>query len=218
MGPTPNDVDGNSEAFIFTTGYPRTGSVATRAAILPRQRKRNPRRDRIGTQPIDGTGRAIRLPGQADPPTVGLEQMAEPDLFLIGYQGIQVKLNLIRVRLGTEPQTLREASHVGVHADRRLAIGVAPQDVGRLPAHPWQGQEILECPRDLALEPGDDLLTTLLNGFGLVPVKARGADLFLEDGPVRTGPVLRRSILSKETRRDLVHALIGTLCCQDQRD
>jgi hypothetical protein len=108
-----------------------------------------------------------------------LEKVTKTDLSLVGDQRIQVKLNFVRIVLGCKSKALREPSHVGIHADSRLVKGVAPQDIGSLSPHAWQGHEILESLWNLAAEPVAKHLTTRPDGLGLVPVKPGRADLRL---------------------------------------
>jgi hypothetical protein len=120
---------------------------------------------------MNRAGRTLGLPRNADGPTVRLEKVAETDLYLVGDQRIQVKLNLVRIGLGCEFQALSDAGHMGIYTDGGLAKGVAPQDVGSLSPHTWQGHEILDSLWNLATEPVAERLTTRPDGLGLVPVK-----------------------------------------------
>jgi hypothetical protein len=126
---------------------------------------------------MNRAGRTLGLPRNADGPTVRLEKVAETDHYLVGDQRIQVKLNLVRIVLDCESQALSEAGYMGIHADSRLVKGVAPQDIGSLSPHAWQGHKILESLWNLATEPVAEHLTTRPDGLGLVPVKPGRADL-----------------------------------------
>lgn len=87
---------------------------------------------------IHGTTGAVWLPRQADRSAMRLEQMAKANLRPVGHQWVQVDFNLVGVGLGGQSQPLRQSAQVSVHPNGGLAKGVAPEDVGRLPAHARQ--------------------------------------------------------------------------------
>ena len=71
----------------------------------------------IGTKRPDYTARTARALGEANTPAVVLEEMAEPYTLLFRHKRYEIEFDLVRIGVLRESQSLREAHHVGVHAD-----------------------------------------------------------------------------------------------------
>src|SRR5258706_182221 len=78
--------------------------------------------------------------------------------------GGQLRLHLVRVRVRGPAEPLRQAKHVCINADSRDPEGVTEENVGGLPSHPVQRQEVLESVGDLAAVAIQELLAAELQG------------------------------------------------------
>lgn len=144
--------------------------------------------------------------------------MTEADLMARRDDANQICLDLIGVGGRGEPEALREARHVRIDADCRYGKGIAEQDVGGLAADSRQGEERVPVARDLAAKSVDEGLAAGANGLGLLPEKAGRPDPLLELTLGHLGEIARGAQPPKETRGHLVHAGIGALGGENERD
>ncbi len=71
-----------------------------------------------------------------------LQQVAEADALFRWYERDEIKFNLVRIGVSRETQSLRKSHHMGIDADRRLAEGIAEDDVRCFSTHAGQRQKI----------------------------------------------------------------------------
>ena len=128
----------------------------------------------------------------------------------------QVRLDLVRVGLTRQTQSLRQTQDVGVDSDRLPAESIAEQNVGGLPPHARQGQEIVEPVWNSTFEARDDRRAAALDQFCLVAVKIDFPDIVLQLPFRRPRVVARATILLKETPRDLIDKIIPRLGRENQ--
>lgn len=146
------------------------------------------------------------------------QEVAELEPLGSGDDLHEAALDLVPRLLPGQPQPLRQPHHVGVDGDPLDdAVGVAEDDVRRLPGHPLEPGQLLHRPGDLAAVLLDDGPAGLLDEPGLLPVEPQRPDGLLQLLPRRTGVVLRRPIPLEEARGDLVHLGVGGLRRQDGR-
>lgn len=204
--------------YFLLSSIPHRGVGGNRGSVLPPGRDWNARPGGIGALAKNGTGRTLGFPRETDGPAVGLEQVAETDFHSVSHQRIQIKLNLIRVGLSGESQTLGKTGYMGIHADRGLPKDITQQNIGGFSAHSREGHEVFEFSRDLATEPIDEGLTTPLDCPGLVPVKPGRTDLCLQRTGGGASPVTSTPILLEEHCGNLIDPLVRALGRQDQGD
>ena len=136
----------------------------------------------------------------------------------LGHQGHQVELNLYRVLLAREPQTLGNPAYVGVHHQTRDVEGVAQDDVGRLAADPRQFYQFIQGSRYLAAEFLHQGLANSLEALGFLMVKTGGIDGLLQVREVGSRVVGRSGVLAEYGRGDLVNPDIGALGREHRSD
>src|SRR5690606_31173662 len=87
-------------------------------------------------------------PGRADASAVEDQSVVEEHPLLGRERLLQVKLDLVRVRVARERQAPGDPTHVRVHRDRLAPERVGQHHVGRLAAHAREGRQLLHGIRD----------------------------------------------------------------------
>ena len=204
--------------YFLLSSIPHRGVGGNRGSVSAPGRNWNARPGGIGALAKNRTSRTLGLPRKTDGPAVRLEQVAETDFHLIGDQRIQIKLNLIRVRLSGESEALGKTGYMGIHTDSGLAKDITQQDIGGFSAHSREGDEVRKLLRNPVAEPIDEGPTTPLDRPGLVPVKPGRTDLCLQCTGGRASPVTSIPVLLEERCGNLVDSLVRALGRQDQGD
>ena len=84
---------------------------------------------RIGAERANRALRAGRFFGNADAAAMVLQQVTEAHALFRWYERIKIKLNLVRIGVRREPQSLRKPHNMGIDDDRWLAEDIAEDDV-----------------------------------------------------------------------------------------
>ena len=127
------------------------------------------------------------------------------------HHSLEVALDLDRVLLTRQAEPLRETPDVRVDHDPLRVPELRRHDVRGLARDARKADEVLEPPRNLAVELLDERLHRAADRLRLLPEEARRVDVALElldrDGEVVLGP----AVLLEERRRDLVDVHVGRL-------
>jgi hypothetical protein len=131
----------------------------------------------------------------------------------------EIALDPVGILLPGQSEAVCEAEHVGVDRDAlHLAERVADHDVGGLAGDSGQADEALHRVGHLPAVLGDDHAGSAHDRLRLVAEEACGPDDLLHLVRVRSGQVLRFREALEEDGRHLVHAHVGGLSREDDRD
>src|SRR5262245_3924003 len=126
---------------------------------------------------LDFAMRAVRLARKTTPAAMPDEPVAEQSPLLARHQVHQVLLDFFRRLLPCQTKPRRKPRHVRINHDTDVNIKcISQDDVRGLTAHAGEGGEFFHSARDRAVMSLEQLLTTCLNAFRLVPKKAQPAD------------------------------------------
>ena len=170
-------------------------------------------RGEVAAPGAEGAVGAIRPAGPADGPAVKHHAVAEIVGFLRRETGPKLLLGLPRVfgPVG-QPKQTRDADAVGIrHHDARRVMDVAQDQVGGLPAHAGEAEQLLHGSGDLPAELGQEHPGGQDDVPGLGTEETAGVDTGLHILRLRCGQSLQRREPGKETGRDLVDPLVGAL-------
>jgi len=171
---------------------------------------------RVRTQRLNRAFLAAGFFGEANPPAVVLEQMAEADPFVLRHQWHEVGFDLVGVGVARKSQPLGEAHNVGIDADRLLAEGVTEDNVGGFSSDTGKGQEIVQLSRHLALKAADEFRAAILDPPALDTIEVNPADIRAELLQRCGGVVFGTPILGKECGRNLIDEIVSRLRSQDE--
>src|SRR5205085_7089667 len=104
-----------------------------------------------GAEVVDDAVLAAGRAGDADAAAVPDQQMREETPILARHEPLQVALDLYRVLLPRQPESLGQPAHVRVDDDPLRIAELRGDHVGRLPRHARQADEVLEPPRYAAV-------------------------------------------------------------------
>ena len=144
--------------------------------------------------------------------------MAKPHSLPFRNQRHEIELDLVRVRVLRESESLREAHHMGVDADGLLPESVAEDDIGCLSSHAGKREQILQLVRDFAFEALDDFAAAVVNRLGFVAVEIDFVDFTCQGRHRGLGIVSRRSVFLKKIDGYAVDEIVPRLRRQDQGD
>ena len=134
------------------------------------------------------------------------------------HDPLQVTLDLHRILLAGEPETLREAPDVRVDDDPLCVTELGCDDVRGLASDAGKLHEILEPPRNLAVELLEQHAHGAADRLRLLPEEAGRVDVSLELLLRHGEVVLRPVVLLKERPRHTVDVDVGRLGRQHHRD
>src|SRR5579862_4949230 len=159
---------------------------------------------------------AFRTPCDAQRAAVQDDLVREEDPLVTRDHVHQVPLDLLRIGVSGQLQTVRNALHVRIddHTVRDLVPG-AQHDIGGLARDPRHGQQLVHGARDLAAKFADDLARRPYQRLRLIAKEAGGADIVLELLRLERRKRLWSGIFLEQNRRDHVDAYIGALSRED---
>jgi hypothetical protein len=172
----------------------------------------------IGTKRPDCTARTARALGEANTPAVVLEEMAEPYALLFRHQRREIELDLVRIRVLCECESLRETHDMGVDADGLLPESVAEDDIGCFPSHTGKREQIVQFVGDFALEALDDFAAAIMDRLCFIAVEIDFVDFTFQLRRRGLGVVFRGSVFFEKVDSHPVDEIVPGLRCQDQRD
>ena len=108
------------------------------------------------------------------------EKVREVGPLLFGHDLHEVELDLDRIVFFGESNPLAHAVHMGIDHNSGNSKGVSKNDIGRLSSDTGKGHHLLQGFWNFTPEPANQLLATFLDGFGLIPVEARGPNVLLQ--------------------------------------
>jgi hypothetical protein len=161
--------------------------------------------------------RTLGIPSGTDLPAVPNE--------LVGKSGPprprdelhEIKLDLHRVLMTSEPKTLGNAAHVSVNNNTGSVEGGSKNDVGGLSSDSGKGDQLVKRPRHLAAKTINEGSAATPETLRLVPEEARGPNVILQFMEGGAGVVPGRTVLVEKALGYLVHPLIRALGGEDCR-
>ena len=144
--------------------------------------------------------------------------MAKPHSLPFGNQWREIELDLVRVRVLRESESLREAHHMGVHADGLPPESVAEHDIGCLSSHAGESEQIVQLVRNFAFEALDDFAAAVVNRLGFVAVEIDFVDFTFQGRHLCLGIVCRGSVFLEKIDGHAVNEIVPGLCRQNQGD
>src|SRR5512139_381947 len=151
--------------------------------------------------------RTLGIPGDTDLPAVPNE--------LVGKSGPprplnelhEIKLDLHRVLVTSEPKALGNSAHVSVNNNTGSVEGGSKNDVGGLSADSGKGDQLVQRPWHLAAKTINEGSAATLETLRLVPEEARGPDVLLQFIEGGAGVLPGRTVLVEKALGYLVHPL-----------
>ena len=139
------------------------------------------------------------LMGEKDPPVL------RDDLH-------QVLLDVHGIVVPGEVETPRYTMDVSIdHHTRRNAVSRSEDYVSRFACGARHGNQLVQCPRHIAVKIVYDPLRRADQRLRLVIEKTRRADVVSQNLLSRGGEIVRRRIFPEQFRRNFVYTLIGAL-------
>ncbi len=123
---------------------------------------------------------APRLAGVAHPPAVPDHEMRKPVPVGPGHDLDEIALDLHRILFAGQPETLRDPPHVGIDDDALRLPQLRRNNIGRLPGHSRQPQQLGDRPRHRSSELLDQHPHRATDRLRLLPVEAGLVDVLLE--------------------------------------
>ncbi len=134
------------------------------------------------------------------------------------HDPLEVSLDLHGILLAGEPQALREAPHMRVDDDPLGVAELGCDDVRGLASDTGKSHEILQSPRNLAVELLEQHAHGAADRLRLLPEEAGRVDVSLELLLRHGEVVLRPAVLLKKRSRHTVDVDVGRLGRQHHRD
>ena len=170
-----------------------------------------------GTEVVHWTSVALWRPRFADRPTMKDEQMRQQGPQVARHQDHQILLNCIGIFRSGQTQTLRQAFDMRIDRYALRAMEDIPQnDVGRFAPHSRKLHEFVHGGRNFTTVACQEHVAAALNTVGFLAIETSGLNIPGQLVEVGRGIVRRRTVLLKQTARDGVDALIGTLGGQNR--
>ena len=144
------------------------------------------------------------------------EEVREVGPLLFRHDLHEIDFDLDRVVFFGESYPLAHATHMGIDHNPGNSKGVSENDIGRLPSDAGKGHHLLQRFRYVTPEPSQQLLAAFLDGFGLIPVEARGSNVLFQFWQISLCVVFCRSVLLEQGGGDLIHPDVRTLGREDR--
>lgn len=156
---------------------------------------------------------AFRLAGVADVPTEAHDAVAEIRALLGGQQLPQGHLGADGILFagGGQSQPCADADAMGIGNDGGQPVHVPQQQVGDLPPHPGEAQQLLHGVRQHPAVFLSQHPALLLDGGSLGAVKPAGLHDLLDAGEVSFSQRLCRGKFPEQRLADDIHPLVGAL-------
>jgi hypothetical protein len=161
--------------------------------------------------------RALWISGGANLPAVPDELVGESGPPQPRDEPHEIKLDLHRVLVTSEPEALNNSAHVSVDNDTGSVEGGPKNDVGGLSSDSGKGDQLGKGLWHLAAKTINERDAAALETLRLVPEKSRGPDVLLQFMEGGAGVVPGRPVLAEKTLGYLVHPLIRALSGEDRR-
>jgi len=145
------------------------------------------------------------------------QQVREDSPVLARDDALEVALDLYRIVQTRQPQSLRQPADVRVDDDALGLAELGGDDVRGLARDARQPRQLLERPRNLAVELLDQHLHRPAQRLRLLAEEAGRADVVLQLLDRHREIVLGTLVLAEQRLSDAVHAHVGRLCRQHHR-